>query len=173
MGRPAIFFDRDGVLNVDHGYVGTPDRLAWNDGAIEAVRAVNRAGWLAIVATNQSGVARGYYSLSDVAALHDWMNAQLSHHDARIDAFYSCPFHEDAVIPEYRVADHPDRKPNPGMLLRAIADHGIDARRSFMVGDSATDIAAAAAAGIAGVLYTGENLVELVVGLINRMEAKQ
>lgn len=173
MARPAFFFDRDGVLNLDLGYVGTADRFVWNEGAIEAVRQVNQAGWLAIVATNQSGVARGYYSMADVEALHAWMNRELARHGAVIDAFYCCPFHADAPVPEFRVSDHPDRKPNPGMILRAMADHAIDPARSVLVGDSATDVAAAAAAGIEGVLYTGGNLADLVNGLINRVKARE
>jgi D-glycero-D-manno-heptose 1,7-bisphosphate phosphatase len=162
MSRRAIFFDRDGVLNVNSGYVGSVDRFVWTDGAIDAVRLINDADWLVVVVTNQSGVGRGYYTLQDVSILHDWMQGELGRHGARIDAFYVCPFHEDAVVPEYRVGNHFDRKPNPGMILRAIDQLCIDPDQSILIGDSTSDIAAATAAGVRGVLFSGNNLRELV-----------
>ncbi|MBT2187510.1 D-glycero-alpha-D-manno-heptose-1,7-bisphosphate 7-phosphatase [Sphingobium nicotianae] len=168
MTQRAVFFDRDGVLNVDHGYVGTIERFDWRDGAVAAIRAVNDAGYLAIVVTNQSGVGRGKYTIDDVDALHSWMNEYLALHGARIDAFYTCPFHPDAIVERYRACDHPDRKPNPGMLLRAIAEFDIDRDRSFLVGDSSRDVAAASGAGIKGYLLDDGNLADMVRDLINR-----
>ena len=125
-GRPAVLLDRDGVLNVDHGYVADPERLEWIPGAKRAVRRLNEAGVLAIVCTNQSGVARGMFDLAAVERLHGVMQADLAVEGARIDAFYVCPFHADAADPAYAHPDHPDRKPNPGMLLRAIEEWSID-----------------------------------------------
>ena len=159
---PAVFFDRDGVLNVDHGYVGTRERFEWQTGAVEAVRMTNQAGYLAVVVTNQSGVARGYFSAADVEHLHAWMNAELAAAGARIDRFYMCPYHAEASIEAYRVDNHPDRKPNPGMLLRAIAELDIDPSRSILFGDSETDLMAAAAAGVRGVRFGGGHLADLV-----------
>lgn len=131
-------------------------------GAIDAVRAVNLAGWLAIVVTNQSGVARGLFDRADVDALHRWMNQELAHNGARIDAFYDCPYHPEAVIPEYRASDHPDREPNPGMLLKSIGDHDIDPAASFLVGDKPSDLAAADAAKVRSVVFTGGNVHETI-----------
>ncbi|NIR58947.1 MAG: HAD family hydrolase [Gammaproteobacteria bacterium] len=154
----AVFFDRDGTLNVEVGYAWRPEDLAWTPGAIEAVGAVNAAGLLAIVATNQSGIARGYYREADMHAFHARMADGLARAGAHIDAWYFCPYHPDATTADYRHPDHPDRKPNPGMLLRAIAEHGVDPARSLIVGDRPHDLEAGARAGVAGVLYGGGRL---------------
>ena len=159
--RGGAFFDRDGVLNLDRGYVHRPDQVEWSQGAAEAIAAANAAGLVVVVVTNQSGVARGFYGEAEVEALHAWMREQLSAAGARVDRFYHCPFHETAVVEAYRVADHPDRKPNPGMLLRAIADLSIDPAGSFLIGDQPSDLAAAAAAGVRAYLFEGGDLAGL------------
>jgi histidinol-phosphate phosphatase family protein len=110
----AVFFDRDGVLNLDHGYVCEPERLDWIEGAREAVAALNAAGVKVLVVTNQSGVARGYFTEAQVDLFHAALQAGLAPVGGRIDAFYVAPHHEDAVEDRYRHPDHPDRKPNPG-----------------------------------------------------------
>ncbi len=156
--RGAVFLDRDGVLNQDLGYVHRAADLVWVEGAREAVARINRAGLLAIVATNQSGVARGFYTEDDVRALHAHMAAELAAAGARVDAFYYCPFHREGVVSRYVVADHPDRKPNPGMILRAIADFGIDPARSLMIGDRPADIETGRRAGVRGALFRGGSL---------------
>lgn len=161
MGRSAILFDRDGTLNVDRGYTFRPDDLVWTPGAREAVKRINDAGFLAVVITNQSGVARGFYDEADVMAFHAAMNADLDKFGAHLDALYYCPFHAEASVTAYRHADHPDRKPNPGMLLRAMAELDLDPGRTAMIGDQPSDIAAAAAAGIRGALYQGGDLALL------------
>jgi len=148
MRRPAIFFDRDGTLIEDEGYTFKPEKLRFQPGAIEAVRAVNDAGALAIVITNQSGVARGLYTEADVARFHAHMQAEFKRHGAHIDALYHCPHHGEGVVPEFTHADHPDRKPRPGMLRRALAEWPIDAARCFVIGDSELDTQAAAALGM-------------------------
>ena len=145
--RPCAFLDRDGTLNVDTGYTHRPEDLAWMDGAREAVRLLNDRGWLVVVVTNQSGVARGYFDEAAVVRFHAAMRASLAEVGARIDAFYFCPHHIDGVVPGY-CGDHPDRKPNPGMLLRAMAEWDVDPARSFMIGDKADDVAAGDAAGV-------------------------
>lgn len=156
--RFAVIFDRDGVLNVDSGYAYDPAKLAWMPGAKAAVARVNRAGVLAVIATNQSGIGRGYYSESDMEAFHDEMVRQLEAAGARIDRIYFAPHHEDAPEERYRVADHPDRKPNPGMLLKALEDFEVEPANAIMIGDKDTDMEAARRAGVAGFLYRGGDL---------------
>ena len=167
-GRSAVIFDRDGVLNVDHGYVGDPERLEWVEGARRAIRRLNELGVLAIVATNQSGVARGMFDLAAVDEVHAVMQADLAVDGARIDAFYVCPFLPDAATPKFAHPDHPDRKPNPGMLLRAIEEWAVDPSLCLVVGDKESDLAAARRAGIAGVLFQGGSLDDFLQPLIPR-----
>jgi len=157
--RPALFLDRDGVLNEDQGYVHRWEDFRWIAGARETVAAFNRAGWLVIVVTNQSGVGRGYYSEEDMHALHARMNAELAAAGARLDAIYFCPQHPEAPLARYRHPDPPGRKPNPGMILQALQDWPIDAHRSILVGDKRSDLEAAERAGIRGVLFGGGDLL--------------
>ncbi len=164
-GRPAAFLDRDGVINVDHGYVVKPEALDFVTGAPAAIRRLNDAGYLVVVVTNQSGVARGYFTEDDVAAFHAHLRDRLASEGARIDAIYTAPHHPDASVAAYR-ADHPDRKPRPGMILRAFADLDIIRDGSFLIGDKASDIAAAAAAGIPGHLFTGGDLDGFVAAVL-------
>lgn len=156
--RPALFLDRDGVLNEDRGYVHRWEDFCWIPGAREAVAAFNARDWWVFVVTNQSGVGRGYYPEADVLALHARMEADLAAAGARIDAFYYCPFHPEALEDRYRHPDPPDRKPNPGMLLRAMADWPVDAARSVMVGDKAIDLEAGQRAGVRSLLFPGGDL---------------
>ncbi len=156
--RPALFLDRDGVLNEDRGYVHRWEDFCWIPGAREAVAAFNARNWWVFVVTNQSGVGRGYYPEADVLALHARMEADLAAAGARIDAFYHCPFHPEALEDRYRHPDPPDRKPNPGMLLRAMADWPVDAARSVMVGDKGIDLEAGRRAGVRSLLFPGGDL---------------
>lgn len=156
--RPALFLDRDGVLNLDRGYVSRWEDFTWVAGARAVVRAFNQAGWWVFVVTNQSGIGRGYYTEADMHALHDRMAEDLAQDGARIDAFYWCPHHPDAAEERYRHPDPPDRKPNPGMLLRAMADWPVDRQASFMVGDKAGDMEAAARASVEGLRFEGGDL---------------
>ena len=156
--RPALFLDRDGVLNEDRGYVHRWEDFCWIPGAREAVAAFNARDWWVFVVTNQSGVGRGYYAEADVHALHARMSEALAAAEARIDAFYHCPFHPEALEDRYRHPDPPDRKPNPGMLLRAMADWPVDAARSVMVGDKAIDLEAGRRAGVRSLLFPGGDL---------------
>ncbi|WP_417467355.1 D-glycero-alpha-D-manno-heptose-1,7-bisphosphate 7-phosphatase [Maricaulis sp.] len=160
--RPAVFLDRDGVINVDHGYVCSRDRLEWITGVFEALSRLKQAGYLLIVVTNQAGIGRGYYDEAALHSFHRLLNEELTRHGGGIDAFYFCPFHADASVERYRHPDHPDRKPNPGMLLQAMRDWPIDPARSFLIGDKTSDVAAAQAAGVTGYLFEGGNLDELV-----------
>jgi D-glycero-D-manno-heptose 1,7-bisphosphate phosphatase len=153
----ALFLDRDGVLNEDVGYVGSRDRVALIDGAVAAVRRANAAGYRVFVVTNQSGVARGYFTEEDVQALHAWMQARFAQEGARIDAFRYCPHHPEGVVPAYTQACA-CRKPAPGLFHALIREHGIDPARSLMIGDSERDLAAARAAGIPAHLFPGGDL---------------
>lgn len=159
--RPAVFFDRDGVLNHNTGYAFEPDKLQWIDGACEAVKAVNDAGYFAFVITNQSGIARGYYEEHHVVTLHRWMADEMALIGAHIDAFEYCPDHPDGTVARYsRVSDR--RKPAPGMIADLVKRFPIDMTRSMVIGDKPSDMEAARAAGIAGHLFTGGNLESFV-----------
>lgn len=146
--RPALLLDRDGVLNVDTGYVGRYDDFRWIPGAIETLIAFTQANWHICVVTNQSGIARGYFTEVDVERLHANIASDVMAAGARIDAFYYCPYHALSRLDHYRHVDHPDRKPNPGMLTKALADHGADATASIMIGDKLSDIEAGRRAGV-------------------------
>lgn len=159
--RPAVFFDRDGVLNHDSGYTFETHKLEWIEGAREAVKAVNDAGYFAFVITNQSGVARGYYAEHDVVALHRWMADQMAPTGAHIDAFEYCPDHPDGIVARYcRTSDR--RKPAPGMITDLLKRFPVDMTRSMVIGDKDSDMEAAQAAGLAGYLFSGGNLEAFV-----------
>ena len=159
--RRALFLDRDGVLNVDHGHIGTRDRFEWMPGALDAIRLATQAGWHVFVVTNQSGVARGYYDEAAVRDLLDWMADEARRAGGTIDDTRYCPYHEEATVDAYRRA-HPWRKPEPGMLLDLIRAWELDPARCVMIGDQPTDIAAAATAGVPAHLFPGGNLLDFV-----------
>jgi len=161
--RPAAFLDRDGVLNIDHGYVHRPEALAWVTGAPDAVRLLNEAGYHVLVITNQSGVARGLYDEAAVRRFHAHMQARLRAHGAHIDAFYYCPHHPQGLVKELAVRCR-CRKPAPGLLEQAAREWPIDLSRSFLIGDKDDDMAAAASFGIRGIKFDAGNdsLLDLV-----------
>jgi len=165
--RKALFLDRDGVLNLDHGYVGSRDRFEWTDGALDAIRYATGAGWHVFVVTNQSGVARGLYTEDAVRDLLDWMANEARATGGTIDDVRFCPFHPEATLDAYRHA-HPWRKPLPGMLLDLIRAWQLDPGRAVMVGDQATDMQAAAAAGVAGYLFHGGNLFDFLRPILDQ-----
>ncbi len=143
----ALFLDRDGVLNEEVGYLYRPEDVRWVKGAFSLCRTAMELGYKLIVVTNQSGIARGMYSEADFHSLMEWMGAELEREQVRIDGVYFCPYHPEHGVGEYR-RDHEDRKPGPGMLLRAAREHGLDLAQSVMVGDRCSDVAAANAAGV-------------------------
>jgi len=159
--RPAVFFDRDGVLNHDSGYTFEASKLTWIDGAREAVKAINDAGYFAFVVSNQSGVARGLYEESHVRALHRWMADDMASFGAHIDAFEYCPDHPEGTIERYRrVSDR--RKPGPGMITDLLDRFPVDVVNSLLIGDKPSDLEAAQAAGLPGYLFSGGNLERFV-----------
>lgn len=161
MANKAVFFDRDGTLNVDIHYLHRPEDFIWMPDAREAIKYVNDHGYLAILVTNQSGVARGYYPESDVRRVYDWMNEQLAALGAHLDALYYCPHHPDGKLPEYTcVCDC--RKPSPKLVNEACAKYDIDKTQSYFVGDTDTDMKCAENAGLTGLRYPGGSLLELV-----------
>ncbi|HET7166943.1 MAG TPA: HAD family hydrolase [Pseudolabrys sp.] len=163
MRRPAAFLDRDGVLNVDHGYAHRPEQLEWVEGAAEAVRLLNEAGYYVLVVTNQSGIARGFFDEAAVKSFHAHMQDALSAHGAHIDAFYFCPHHPEGTIKPLAVRCR-CRKPAPGMLEQAAREWPIDIGASFLIGDRDDDMAAAAAFNIRGVKFSPQtdSLVDVV-----------
>lgn len=165
--KPAAFLDRDGVLNLDVGYPHLEEHLTLVAGAAEAVRQLNQSGFFTVIVTNQSGVARGLFDLATMEAFNALLVRRLAEQGAVIDAVYACPYHDAAVDPRWRHPDHPDRKPNPGMLLRAAAEHDLDLGRSLMIGDRESDMEAARRAGVRGFLFEGPDLNDFVSGLLD------
>lgn len=146
----ALFLDRDGVINIDRGYVYRIEDFEFIPGIFELVRyAVHVLGWPAIVVTNQAGIARGLFDENAYFALTGWMCARFRDEGAPLTKVYYCPYHETLGIGRYRV-DHDWRKPKPGMLLQAAADFNLTLSDSVLIGDKISDIESAAAAGVAG-----------------------
>lgn len=158
--RPAVFLDRDGVLLDDIGYLARREDLRWYAYAIDAVRLLNRAGFLVFVTTNQGGVGLGYYTDAFVRETHAAMARRLEAGGARVDGWFFCPHHPRAVVSDLRI-ECDCRKPAPGMAQTAAARHQIDLARSFVVGDKATDMGLARAVGARGVfVLTGQGEAE-------------
>jgi D-glycero-D-manno-heptose 1,7-bisphosphate phosphatase len=150
-GRPALFMDRDGCLIEEMGYINHPSRVRVLPRTPEAIARLNTAGIAAVMATNQAGIARGYFSNETLAAVNAELERQLGALGARLDALYVCTHHPTAGEPPYRETCE-CRKPKPGLLLRAAAELGLDLSRSIMVGDKPSDVEAGQAAGAATVL---------------------
>ena len=146
--KPALFLDRDGVINVDRGYAYRVDQIEFLPGIFELARFAVEVAWPIVVVTNQAGIARGLYCEADYQGVNEWICNRFQKEQAPIARVYHCPFHPEG-IGEYRL-DHPWRKPKPGMILQAAADLSLDLSRSALIGDRLSDIEAAAAAGIPG-----------------------
>lgn len=147
MKNRALFLDKDGVINVDHGYVCTLERTDFIDGIFDLCRAATLRGYLNVVVTNQAGVARGYYTEQDFMAYMDWMRGEFRGHDAQLDAVYYCPHHPEHGRGAY-LRDCDCRKPKPGMILAAARDLDLDLSGSVLLGDSVSDLEAAREAGV-------------------------
>jgi histidinol-phosphate phosphatase family protein len=156
--RPGILLDRDGTIIIDHGYVGSVDRVEFIDGAPEAIARFNAAGVPVAVVTNQAGVARGLYGLEDVARVHRHIAERLASRGAHIDLFAYCPYHPEGVVEAFTRTSE-DRKPRPGMAKAAQAALNLDLTASWVVGDRHEDIGLAEAVG-ASAVYVGTDRCE-------------
>jgi D-glycero-D-manno-heptose 1,7-bisphosphate phosphatase len=161
MKKPAVFIDRDGTINEQMGYVNHVSRFRILPKVPQAIRMLNRHGFLVFVVSNQSGVARGYYPLDLVSTLHQLLVSRIRERKASIDGIFFCPHHPEGSVPEFS-RDCDCRKPKTGLIEQASRSFEIDLRRSFIVGDMCTDIELAHRAGITGILVkTGYGLGEI------------
>ena len=151
--RPGILLDRDGTIIVDHGYVGSVNRVEFIEGAPEAIARFNRAGIPVAVVTNQAGVARGLYGIDDVARVHQHIEARLAEYGASIDRFLYCPYHPAGIVEAFARSSE-DRKPRPGLANAAANALNLDLTASWVVGDRPEDIGLAKAVG-ASAVYLG------------------
>jgi len=159
--QPAVFIDRDGTMVHDVGYLSRREDLRWYPWTMDAIRLLNRAGFLVCVTTNQGGIGLGYYDEQFLLGLHEDMAATIDAAGARIDGWFYCPHHPDAVVPSLRV-DCDCRKPKAGMIRQAMAQLPIDLPRSFVIGDKPADVGLATSAGIRGaIVRTGHGETEL------------
>ncbi len=165
--RPAIFFDRDGVLNIDHGYVHRAEDFEWTENAIAAVKAANDRNLFTFLVTNQAGVARGFYDEDAVRLLHAHVQETLRAHGAHLDDIRHCPHHPQGSVEAYAKACE-WRKPSPGMLKDLAARWPVDLTRSQLIGDNPTDLEAAKAAGVEATLFEGGDLLGALGPLLER-----
>ncbi|WEJ71904.1 HAD family hydrolase [Pseudomonas sp. PSE14] len=150
----ALFLDRDGVINVDYGYVYQKENFTFNPDIFQLVHKARERGYLVIIVTNQAGIGRGYYSEEDFLELMDWVSIQFNLNSGRIDKTYYCPFHPKHGVGNY-LKDSFFRKPNPGMLLEAEREFSIDMKQSLMIGDNPSDMEAGFAAGVGKLICYG------------------
>ena len=154
--RKAAFFDRDGVINIDYGYVHAQEDWDWIPGVLDAAKRLHEAGYLLFIVTNQSGIARGMFPEGAFLGLDARVRAEFAACGAPIERTYFCPHHPQASVPEYRLACN-CRKPAPGLILQAIRDYDLDPAACVMFGDSPRDMAAAKAAGVAARFLLGKD----------------
>ena len=161
--RPALFLDRDGVINEEVDYLWTWDRCRLVDGIVPLLRTAHRMGYFVAVVTNQAGIGRGMYTEADFHLLMNRLSEELAKSGVHFDAVYFSPFHPVHGLGEYK-RETDCRKPGPGMLLRAAAEHGLDLPRSVMVGDRCTDMQAGASAGVGDLYLFGDTEAEPCIG---------
>ena len=158
------FLDRDGVINsssLNNGYIGSLKYFKWVPGAIKSIKLLNKKKYKVVVVTNQSGVARGFFSIKDVKKIHSYIQKKLKKNYAKVDTFYFCPFHKDGIIKKYK-KNSSLRKPNIGMFRLAQKKWNIDKKRTFMIGDQRTDMEFARRAKIKGYLFNKKNLYKFL-----------
>ena len=164
------FLDRDGVLNsskINEGYVGFIKDFKWIRGAKKTIKYLKLKNYKIVIVTNQSGIARGYFSLKDVYKLHKYLSMELKKIGASVDKIFFCPYHKDGIIKKYKKNSNL-RKPNIGMFLKAKKIWNIDKKNSFMVGDQITDMQFAKKAGIKGYFFDQENLYNFIYKILNK-----
>ncbi|WP_201315296.1 HAD family hydrolase [Dyella sp. EPa41] len=154
--KKALFLDRDGVINVDYGYVCSAERTVFIDGIFDLCRAAEAHGFIIVIVTNQAGIARGYYSEEDFHAYMTWMSDEFAKCGVKLSRVYHCPHHPSEGIGRYRV-DCDCRKPMPGMILRAAEDEGVDLARSIFIGDKMSDMKAGRSAGVGNLWLYGQD----------------
>jgi len=161
------FLDRDGVINSNRlkAYIGSLKDFRWVPGAIKAIKFLNDKNYKVVVVTNQSGIARGFFTIKDVKKIHSFIQKKLKKNKAKIDKFYFCPFHKDGIIKKYKKKSSL-RKPNIGMFRLAQKKWNIDKKNSFMIGDQKTDMQFAKKANIAGYLFNQKNLYKFINDII-------
>lgn len=157
MKKAALFLDRDGVINTDHGYVYKPEDIEFVDGIFELVSHAKKANYLIIIVTNQAGIGRGLYTENDFFSLMDWMKTKFIDAGGGIDAIYFCPFHPEHGLGEYKKVSA-CRKPAPGMLIEAQNDFDIDFEHSIFIGDKRSDMQAGQSAGVATLLHLSDTV---------------
>jgi D-glycero-D-manno-heptose 1,7-bisphosphate phosphatase len=161
MPHPAVFLDRDGVININHGHVHKREDFDFIDGIFDVARHAHQQDYRLVVITNQAGIGRGYYTVDDFHQLTDWMCEQFSAAGAPIDQVYFSPYHPTAGIGEYLKDDY-SRKPHPGMILQARTELDLELGTSVLIGDKASDIQAGIAAGVGrNLLFAPQRLEEL------------
>tara|TARA_Y100000768_G_scaffold54826_1_gene36356 strand:- start:1519 stop:2019 length:501 start_codon:yes stop_codon:yes gene_type:complete len=165
MSRPAAFLDRDGVINLDKGYVHKISDFEWIEGSKEAIKYIKNMGFFVFVISNQSGISKGYYDEKDVEKLHKYINTELLKIDTSIDEFFYSPFHPDIKNDKYKKFKNL-RKPNIGMLEMAVKKWPVNINESFLIGDKDTDIKCANNFGIEGFLYKEGSLLNFVKEII-------
>ena len=159
----AVFLDRDGVLNKDIGYLYKSSEFEWIDGAIESIKLLKKKKFFVIVISNQSGIARGYYTKNDVLNLHKWINQELKKQETKIDDFY---FSGD--LPSSEKSSR--RKPSPKMINEAVSKYNLDRSKCFMIGDKKTDLDSAKNARIKGFLFKGGNLLNKITKILEELK---
>lgn len=169
---PALFLDRDGVINIDKGYVHQAAECEFVEGIFDLVKRANSLGYQVIVVTNQAGIARGYYTEAQFLDFSAWMKSEFSRNQAHINEIYFCPHHPVYGLGEYHI-ECDCRKPAPGMFLKAQAAFNIDMQASVMVGDNISDLEAAIAAGVGSLNLFISNSIDRAITEIEQMQAKE
>ena len=165
----VAFLDRDGVINsskINNGYVGNIKDFKWIPGAKKAIKLIKKNKFKVIIVTNQSGIARGYFSIKDVYKLHRYFKKELAKYGTKVDKIYFCPYHKDGIVKKYK-KNSSLRKPRIGMFLKATKVWNIDKKKSFMIGDQKTDMEFAKRAKIKGYLFNQKNLYNFIRKILN------
>ncbi|NOT85672.1 MAG: HAD family hydrolase [Methylococcaceae bacterium] len=158
--KPALFLDRDGVINIDHGYVYLPEQVEFVAGIFDLCLKAIECGYLVFVVTNQAGIGRGYYTEQQFDDFTEWMCEQFLLRGIKIAQVYFCPFHPDYGLGQYKRESF-YRKPQPGMILQAAREHEVDLSSSLLVGDKESDMQAGLAAGVGcNILYVAVKVID-------------